>query len=200
MRHAEFALYRRDPRATVELAALVRDEVAAPLQVRRLATHREAQAHALIGNASACDRALRQAIDLDIENIDSTEHFGSSVGALDLAITGWCYHELGRFDQATELLETVTTSIPAWARRARGRHSVRLARALVASGRLDRAEAIVDSALEDVRHTRSATAYDEMRLLSSELLRRHHHPTSRNLRLSLTAALHGATAITSTRS
>ncbi|MCX4094627.1 helix-turn-helix domain-containing protein [Nocardia sp. alder85J] len=192
VRHAEFALYRRDARAAIELAALVRDDGTAPAQVRRLAAHREAQAYALVGNPGACERALAQAGDFDPGSVHPAARFGSSIGGLDRAIAGWCYYDLGRFDEAADLLERVTLGIPGPARRARGRHSIRLARALVASGQLGRAESVVRSGLEDVRHTRSATAYEEIRMLSGDLLRQHHHPSSRRLRLSLMTALHGA--------
>ncbi|MQY31309.1 helix-turn-helix domain-containing protein [Nocardia aurantia] len=194
VRHAEFALYRRDARAAIELAALVRDDPTVPGQVRRLAAHREAQAYALVGNPGACDRALAQAADFDTESGHAAVRFGSSIGGLDHAIAGWCYFDLGRFDRAADLLEHVTLGIPAPARRARGRHSIRLARALVAAGDLDRAEPVIGSALEDVRHTRSATAYDEIRMLSGDLLRQHHHSSSRTLRLMLMSALHNAPA------
>jgi hypothetical protein len=193
VRRAEFALHRNEPWGARELAALVRDDEKAPVRVRQLAAHREAQAHALYANAAACDRALAQAIEFGAQ-IDSTaENFGSAtIGSLDQSIAGWCNFDLGRLDEAAAMLEQVVGELPAWACRARGRHLVRLARTWLADGDVDRAAATTHAALDDIGRTHSAGALAELRHLSTELARKHRHPAARELRLTVLAALRDA--------
>ncbi|MEU7916195.1 helix-turn-helix transcriptional regulator [Microbispora bryophytorum] len=198
VRYAEIALYLRDALRVIDLATRAQAAPGTSDRIRALAAHREAQGHALAGDRYACERALDRAEGL-LPNAGSNTGrpeelvIGSStVRDLGAAVSGWCYHDLGRSRRAAELLEPVVRDIPAWARRARGRFGARLALAHLSAGDLDQACTAGRDVLDLLRHTGSATTFDEMRELSRALVRWRRHPAARELHLDLTIALHDA--------
>ncbi|WP_169981420.1 helix-turn-helix transcriptional regulator [Microbispora sp. H10836] len=193
VRRAELALYQRDP---VRVAGLITSVGAAPevsARTRGLAAHREAQGHALLGEADACQAALdRASVLLSGAGVRSGIHGPSSVADPTTLVTGWCYHALGRFGKAAALLEDAVRDIPDQGRRVRGLFGARLARAHVAAGDLDRACETGDLALGLATRTGSASTYGELRALAQALGRRTGHPPARLLHGEIVNALHRA--------
>ncbi|MBB5959585.1 transcriptional regulator with XRE-family HTH domain [Saccharothrix tamanrassetensis] len=193
VREAELAMYAHDPLTTVALARRAADEAHADARIRGLAGHREAQGHALMGDYGACRAALDRATALLTQQADSGPGgpvLGSStVADLDLAVSGWCYYDLGRPGEAAGALERVLAVTPATARRARALYGARLALAYEAMGELDRMCEVAQEVLARGQALGSATVRGELRDLSRNMLRRHGHRPALELHAELNAAL-----------
>ncbi|MFD0203669.1 MULTISPECIES: helix-turn-helix domain-containing protein [Saccharothrix] len=194
VREAELAMYAHDPLRTVALARRARTDGRADARVRGLAAHREAQGHALLGDHDACRTALGEATVLLAEQGDSGPGdpvLGSStVADLDLAVSGWCYYDLGRPGQAAESLRVVLDRTPDSAMRARALYGARLALAYEAIGELDGMYEVGARVLADARPLGSATVRGELRDLSRNLLRRSGHRPAAELQAEINVALH----------
>ncbi|MDI6104634.1 helix-turn-helix transcriptional regulator [Actinoplanes sp. NEAU-A12] len=166
VRRAELALYRGDFLATIDLSRQAREQSARPL-VQAMATQREAQGHAAAGHEKEYRRLLRAAAELTAAAVteDSAEPVLGTTNLRDpLAfVEGWCLHDLGRHDEAAEVLGAELARIPEWAGRARARCGARLALALAASGAVDEACEVLDDIVELAALIDSATIRRDLR-------------------------------------
>ncbi|MFD1547315.1 helix-turn-helix domain-containing protein [Nonomuraea guangzhouensis] len=177
VRRALITLYADDAEQTIALAAEAA-RADSPPRIKGLAAQREAQGHALAGDYRACMNALDTARHLMARD-DSSDApvLGSSHVADQVAMsTGWCLHDLGRSQEAADLLDAEIRRLPATALRSRTRYGVRQALAHAAAGDVDQACHVVDSLLDGVRSVRSATVTVDLRRLAHVLAR---HRTNR---------------------
>jgi transcriptional regulator with XRE-family HTH domain len=169
MRHGQWAADEHDARRAIasgEEALRVRGTSG---QTRARCALRAAFAHALAGDAAACQRHLADA-----------EHLA---GPVDSAMPAWvppatpievrvvearCWLTLAPH-KAIALYESALRDWPATRLRARGVHQARLAVACAAAGELDRAKAEGRRALAITKSTKSATATRELRRLREVL-------------------------------
>jgi transcriptional regulator with XRE-family HTH domain len=161
VRRALIALYRPDPKRTVELSRRAQ-EISCHPRILGLAAQREAQGHAIAGDDAACQRLLDRAAHLlnlsRREGLDGAPLLGTSAVVDPVAMsTGWCLYELGRSRQAAEVLTRELARVPERAQRARARYSARLALALASERELDQACAVLESILDAVPAIDSAT-------------------------------------------
>lgn len=159
VRLALISLYGHDAQRTVRLAREVPDDGVGPW-VRLLAAQREAQGHALAGDARQCFAALDQAHRLrDQVQAEADPDPVTGGRATDLvAVThGWCLYDLGRFDEATRVLDDEVARIPSTALRAWARFTTRQALSHAANGDVDHACALVGSILDAVGQVDSAS-------------------------------------------
>ncbi|MDF5756204.1 helix-turn-helix transcriptional regulator [Spongiactinospora sp. TRM90649] len=173
VRRAGLALYAGDADEVIGLS--LRALAAAPgdSRIHKLATQRQAQGHALRGETGEVERLLDGAAVLSPRPAgpyrDGMALGSATVFDQDAAVAGWCYHDLGRYGRAVDLLEPVVEGLPPWARRARGRFGSRLARAQLGAGRADAACATGFRLIERGDGVASATLATELRLLTGEL-------------------------------
>ena len=173
VRQAELALYRGDSRMTVDLARRVQAKGPVAARVRGLAAQREAQGHALAGDADLCRQALERAAHLSTA---ATGPGSATLGATTVTdpmatVTGWCLYDLGRPRESARVLESATAALPPTARRARARFGARLALAWAAAGEVDRACAATRGMLADAEHVESSTVAQDLRRLAHLLSR-----------------------------
>jgi helix-turn-helix protein len=188
VRRAGVTLYLEDAQATVTLAQVARRGSVAPWLVRA-ARLREAQGHALAGEARACRLALDKAADLVTASCEevATPSLGSASAtesAVDqhALVSGWCFYDLGEpAESAKRLDQVLTESLPSGSRAAT-RFAVRRALAYSASGELERSCSLVAQLLPDVQRLDSATIRLDLRRLHGELGRQSAHPLVRELR------------------
>lgn len=188
VREAELAMYDWDAVRTVELAECALQHPGSSPRIRGLASHRQAQGFALMGEYDRCLAALDRAEELlsepQAEGSDDggVPMLGSStvIGLAD-AVAGWCHYDLGRPQKAAELLENVLTRTPVTARRARALYGARLALAYEAAGDIDRVIAVTSQVLADVGPVGSASTGGELRRLSRALIRWHPNRLAREL-------------------
>ena len=194
VRRALIALYHNDAAQTVELSRRAQ-VVSAPPRIRGLAAQREAQGHALAGDRDACLRCLDDARLLLAETSSdgSTPVLGSANLTDSVAmVTGWCLLDLGRPEEAAEVLDREIARVPPYALRAYTRYGIRRSLAHAVAGEAEHACGIAEALLAGVTAVGSATIRTDVRRLARTLGR---FPTSRSVReLSpqLTAALQGA--------
>ena len=194
-RRALVALYRRDAAQVVALTE--RAAATASPRVRWLSALREAQGHALAGDAARCLAALDRARTLADT---STPHSGEPTvlgpaTASDrlAAVTGWCLYDLGRPAEAVpELRRAITTMTPGT--REHSRFGVRLALAYAASGDLRRGCDLMTQLLDAVVQVDSATIRSDLRVFSRMIERHHRDPEAAALRQRLAIALAPARA------
>ncbi|MEU3795980.1 helix-turn-helix transcriptional regulator [Streptomyces fructofermentans] len=173
VRRALVTLYQDDAEQTVALARRAQSG-ALPSRIRGLAAQREAQGHALAGDADACFRALDRARPLlgrrdgdgDAPVIGSM-HLPDSVGM----ITGWCLFDLGRMREAAEELDRQLALVSPDAVRTQVRYGVRRALAYASHGEIDHACALAAPLLDGVAAVRSATVATDLRRLARVLTR-----------------------------
>lgn len=174
-RQADMAMYADDPIGTIDMARRAQADPTATARVRGLAAQREAQGHALLGDAKECFAALGRSTDLLAEAARMPS--GALVlGAtrtpdLNTLVRGWCLFELGRPAEAAELLESGIGGFAADAARARVRFGLRAALAQASSGEVDRACEIVTWLAADLTRVDSAMARHDIRRLARELRR-----------------------------
>jgi hypothetical protein len=193
VRQALVTLYRRDAAATVALARQAGDGTG-DARIRGLAAQREAQGHALAGDASACFRAIERAAELlATAATDGGPVLGSAhVADAAAATTGWCLHDLGQPARAADVLQRELDRIPAHAERARARYGARLALALATGGEPEQACTVLGPTLAAYERVGSATVRADLRALARTLNRWPTHAAITPVRLRLTAALRPA--------
>jgi hypothetical protein len=175
VRHAEISLSAGDTPAVFAYAWRAYDDVRAADRVRGLAGHRMAQAFAVQRKATACRAALGAAERL-FERDREVPRDGLGLGSttvpdLCAATAGWCEYELGQHAVASDALARAVARIPATSRRARGVFGGRLSLSYAAAGDVRTACETGRMALDEVRHTRSATATADLRQLARYLRR-----------------------------
>jgi hypothetical protein len=210
VRRAEIALYHDDAQRTIALARQARLRPGTGARVRGLAAQREAQGHAIAGDYDHC----RQLLDLAAGLLDGVGEAppasaGSPLGLLgpasglaaglplgsstvsnqDEIVTAWCLHELGRPQDAAEILDREVPRIPESGRRAWARFGVRRALAHAEAGDIDEACALTGQLLDPVDAVDSATIRLDLRRVSRTLARWHGNESVRGLYPRLTAAL-----------
>ncbi|HEY0639622.1 MAG TPA: helix-turn-helix transcriptional regulator [Pseudonocardiaceae bacterium] len=191
VRRALITLYGRDGRQTVALARQAQRDPAAGPRVRGLAAQREAQGHAVDGEATNCLRALDLAEELLSGGPGHGLVLGSMTVANPVALTrAWCLHDLGYAEEAATLFEREILASPPGARRFRARWNARRALALATAGELDQVCALLPELLTDCAFVESATVHKDLAALSRVLSRRLGHPPVRAVYPLLTAALH----------
>lgn len=209
VRRALVTLYRGDAVSTVHLAGRVRHRDSLSPRLRWLGALREAQGHALAGNSDKCRSALDHAQGLwerarqdgptpsaspaPRDQPGLARPLGTSVPVdmMTMMVTGWCLHDLGRPDEAAELLGGILPGVVASSRRSRVRFGVRRAFALADDGDAERACAVVEDVLEDARRVDSATVRSDLRGLVHSLRRRRDVPAVRALWPQLSEVLGG---------
>ncbi|TDB90724.1 helix-turn-helix transcriptional regulator [Actinomadura sp. 7K534] len=198
VRRAEMALYRDDAVQVIRLARAAQEQPGVPPRVRGLAAQREAQGLALYGDHDGYRRGLERASALLEAAKDAGGDepiIGSSTGSdLDPVVAGWCLHDLGCPEEAAELLDQALPLIAARGLRARLRFGTRRALAYAAAGEIDRACELTSELLDLVDVVDSATIRVDLRRLARSLVRRHAHPSVREIYPRIMTALHTATA------
>ncbi|MBX9399345.1 helix-turn-helix transcriptional regulator [Streptomyces sp. TRM72054] len=191
VRRALIALYNNDARQTVELVEKAQHSRVRP-RIRGLATQRAAQGHALAGDESAClnelDRA-RALLAVDDASNDGPVLGPTHVPDLVSVVTGWCLHDLGRHQEAAEILDRECRRVPSHAVRTRVRYGLRRALAHAASGEIEHACAVTRELLMFTDLAPSATIRTEVRRLDRELGRFRSHPAVREVRPGLAHAM-----------
>jgi transcriptional regulator with XRE-family HTH domain len=190
VRQALITLYQDDPAQTIELARRARAEPGASPRVRGFAALREAQGHALAGDYDGCQRALDDGRKLLAGTEDADMPLGpTSVPDISTVVAGWCLYDLGRTDDAADVLGTQFAGMPTASRRARARYGVRLARAYLGADRVGEACQLLDQLLDDVDVVDSATIRYDLRRFYLALPKWHAHPHARDLHARLPALL-----------
>lgn len=193
IREADLAMYRHDAASTVRLAQEAQADEGAPARVRAIATVREAQGHALAGDHDGCMRVLDRASRLfefaAVETVPGPVLGSTNVDDPVATARAWCLYEVGRPLEAAAALDSVISSLPATARRARALWGARRVLAYASAGEVDHACALTDPVLTDAEIVDSATARSELRLLSRTLVRWRNRMVVRDLMPRLAAAL-----------
>ncbi|WP_327588215.1 helix-turn-helix domain-containing protein [Nonomuraea sp. NBC_00507] len=191
VRHALVTLYRDDPPQTIELAKRAQS-TGLPPRIRGLAAQREAQGHALAGDYDSCMRSLDQAralLDQHVPNPKSpvigTTNLSDPVGM----ITGWCLHDLGRPQEAAEVIGRQLAFVPPQALRTRARYGMRHALAHAMAGEIEHACHLASQLLGNAITVSSATIAQDMRALSRTLARHPKNPAACELAPELASVL-----------
>ncbi len=188
VRRSEMALYRHDSCSAVSLAQKAQEYPAASSRTRGLAARGEAQGHALAGDATACAHALERAELLLSRTTPEWAPLGSTIPDIDLA-RGWTLCDLGFPQESASLLDAHVGSIPAGARRARARFTVRQALAHAQAGEVEHACAVARGVLGDVTAVDSATIRHDLGKLTRTLTRWRNHRAVKTLAPLLAGAL-----------
>ncbi|QIQ05785.1 helix-turn-helix domain-containing protein [Streptomyces liangshanensis] len=191
VRRSLLCLYRGQLRESVELSerALNSD---APPRVRGLAAQHLAQGLAAEGSHDACTRSLEQArglLDRGLSDPVAPVLGASHLPDVVAMFTGWCLYELGRPDEAAQVLDREHARIPEHAMRTRARYGVRRALAHAAAGEIDHACHLTREVLPSVRLTHSATIAADLRRLVHTLGRHPRQASVREIGPELSAAL-----------
>jgi transcriptional regulator with XRE-family HTH domain len=191
VRRAEIAMYQTRPRETVALAQHAQAQDCGS-RIRGLAAQREAQGHALAGDARRCEQALDRAA----RWLTEPDHEGplpllgtSNVGDLTAMVAGWCLFDLGKPRKAGELLRAQLDQTPSTAYRMKARISARYALALVGDGEVEQGCAEVPQLLDWYSSADSATVRADLHRLLHALNRWPSAPHVRRVVPELTAAL-----------
>ena len=195
LRQADITLHRDLATTTIDLAQQAQHRPGLSGRVRGLAAQREAQGQALRGDYDACRRALERAdrlLDKPVSSNPAPSLGSSSATDLRALVTGWCLYDLGRADDAADVLDRAVAAVPSSAVRLRARFGTRRALAHAASGRLDEACEITRTVLRDADSVDSATVRIDLRRLARTLARWQNHQLVRELQPQLDAVLRGA--------
>ncbi len=191
VRRALITLYREQGDETVALARQARHG-GLPPRIQGLAAQREAQGHAINGDYNACMRCLDEARDLFADAVFDegapvigTTHLADTVAM----ITGWCLLDLGRPEQAAEVMDREMAQVPAYALRTNARYGTRRARAHVTAGNVDHACELASRVLPDALTVSSATIAADLRQLARTLARYPRNPAVQALTPDLSTAL-----------
>jgi len=193
VRRALITLYRDDAAQTIDLARLAQSGNLPP-RIRGLAAQREAQGHALAGDYDACLRQLDLARELLMNA--ASESSAPVLGTANLPdpsamVAGWCMHDLGKSQEAADILDREIARVPPHALRSQARYGVRRALAYATAGDIDHACALTRELLSVVDVVSSATITTDLRQLARTLSRFRANCSVRELYPRLTAALHG---------
>lgn len=191
VRRALVTYYNGDASRTIALARQAQRS-AAPPRVRGLAAQREAQGHALAGDERACRRALDRARDLLAADVDLSA--GPVLGTTQLKdpvsmVEGWCLYDLGRPQEAAEVLEAQCRRIAPHALNTRARYGLRHALALAASGEVEQSCETAREMLAFMSVVPSATVRTDVRRLDRAWSRFRGNPAVRGLRPALANVL-----------
>ncbi|WP_329254841.1 helix-turn-helix domain-containing protein [Streptomyces sp. NBC_01478] len=218
IRRAGLALYQGNAESVVEYAAEAGRRGHGSPRISALAAFREAQGLALAGRGKSCAAALDRAGELldatavtavtpvtAVTAVTAAPAAGSSEGSRarppalvigsDLAVRlggpvgGWCLYDLGRPDEAAEVIRDGLGQLPDRAARMRALFTARLALSLADAGELDAVVPVVDGLLKDSEGLCSDAVRTQLRQLAISLRRRHTRPAMRELRARVTAAL-----------
>ncbi|MFJ8438500.1 helix-turn-helix domain-containing protein [Kitasatospora griseola] len=189
VRRALVTFYDGDSAQTVALAAAAAENRKLPHRIRGLAAQREAQGHALAGDHLRCMRSLDQAHDF-LASADRDGASGPLIGTSNLPdpaamVTGWCLYDLGRPQEAAEVLDRECARIPSHALRTRTRYGLRRALAHAAAGEVDQSCAVAGELVGIAGEVRSATVAADVRRLDRELGRFRSHRAVRELQPAL---------------
>ncbi|CAM4077810.1 helix-turn-helix transcriptional regulator [Kibdelosporangium persicum] len=187
IRQALITLYRDDAAGTIELAQQAQADPATPLRIQGLAALREAQGHALACDPDQCFRALDRAEHLLAKAADETSD-GMALGPASVTshrqqamVTGWCLHDLGRSEQAGEVLDRQLSLVPDSARRVHARFGARRALAYATAGEVDHAVTLTHQVLNTAEVVDSATIRVDLRRLARSFARYQTHQPVREL-------------------
>jgi hypothetical protein len=185
VRCALIALYRGDALGTIGLARKAQAHDGIPARVRRLAVLREAQGHALAGDAAACQRSLDLAGGSWAQDAPAGSGWpvlGPSTVADPVSTTAaWCLYDLGKAADSAAAFDVQIARIPAEARRTRTRFCVRRALAYAMAGEVDHACTLTRNLLPDIADLASATIRHDLRQLARAFRRWHTHRPVRDL-------------------
>ncbi|MDB1086566.1 helix-turn-helix transcriptional regulator [Streptomyces sp. ACA25] len=191
VRRALVTLYREEAGETVALAQRAQDG-ALPPRIRGLAAQREAQGHAMAGDRDSCLRSLDRARPLLAQQAESggapvigSMHLPDPVGM----ITGWCLYDLGRPQEAAEVLDRQLAQVPSHALRTQVRYGVRRALAHAAAGEIDHACELAGRLIDSATAVSSATIAADLRRLARILSRHPGNPAVRALAPRLSTSL-----------
>lgn len=182
VRQALTSLYRDDPATTVGLARQAQGS-ALPDRIRGLAAQREAQGHALAGDRESTMRSLDRArVRLARAASDGPPTLGTTHLRDPVAmVTGWCLYDLGRPEEAADVIRDQLALLPAGALRNHARFGMRLALASASAGDLDTACSVARRLLGTTEVLCSATIAVDVRRLIRTLARHPRHPEVRSL-------------------
>jgi transcriptional regulator with XRE-family HTH domain len=184
------ALYGNDPAQTIHLAQRAQVLSHDP-RVLGLAAQREAQGHAMAGQATASMDAVERARG-HFARVEAPEHRELLVGTSTLddpasMVEGWCLYDLGRPAAAAGVLAAQLARVPAAAQRSRCRWGSRLALSQTAIREVDAACATIEPVLQAAAMLDSATIRKDLRKLNAALSRWDDHPEVRRIVPALTA-------------
>jgi hypothetical protein len=193
VRQALVTMYRHDAMNTIMLAQLAQEQTRNS-RIAGLAAQREAQGHALANDERACLAALDRARELlDGDALTNEPMIGTTTIDDPVTIaTGWCLHELGRPQEASEILAREIPRIPEHAHRAFARYSARYALSCAAAGEAEMACEVAEGVLTILERTESATIRTDLVRLARELNRANRSPVVREFSPRLTRALRTA--------
>jgi tetratricopeptide (TPR) repeat protein len=176
MRQSQRASEHGDAQRTLALAQAAQRPRTLTPAVRASSAIREAEGHALFGNAAACQRKLDEAHRLLDERRKMTDCEPFSTLGAHYATHAYvtvheaqCWARLDQHDKAATTLSQVLASWPATLQRDAGLHQARLAHAYAADGEPDRAAIEGLAALEIARSTGSARIMLELGALDKRL-------------------------------
>jgi hypothetical protein len=192
VRHAELAMYDDDSITVIGLARQVQRNPGSS-RVHSFAAQREAQGHAMAHNERDSRRALERAAEWMVRAAreEPAEPALGSVNMTDPVAfaTGWCLHDLGQLEHASDILARELDGLPVAAHRARARYGARLALSLAGAGEIDQACAVADPVLTRIGAIDSATIRQDLKQLRRTLTRWHSHGPVRQIMPRLTEAL-----------
>jgi transcriptional regulator with XRE-family HTH domain len=180
-RRALVMLYRADGPETVRLAQRGAAARSASARVRGLAHRREAQGHALAGDADACRRSLDLAAKLIAHGpapYPNGHSWGpNSIGDSSNLVEASCLVDLGRHHAAAELFgHDPVDCVPVEALRTRTRFAARAAMAFAGAGEVGLACAMAENLLPEAVRVDSATIRADLRRLLRLLSRNRRRP------------------------
>ena len=193
VREAGLALYRQDPKSTIDLARQAQRVGRPTARTLGLALRREAQGHAIAGDRDACERAMDRAVELlDQSTSDGVKYpvLGSTTADPIGLARGWALCDLGRAVEAAEILDREITRLPDAARRNRARFGTRRSLAYALAGEIDQSCLTLAATLDDAAQVDSATVRMDLRDLARTLSRWRGHRTVREISPSLNRVLH----------
>lgn len=189
VRQAELSLYRGDVTGTLVLLTDARTG-GSTARVTGLATQWEAQAYAVAGDPGRWRAAMDRSAELLAVPDGSASPLGaSSAPNMSALVTGWCLVELGRPEEAADLLDQEVPRVPGQARRAAARFGVRRAMAHAAAGSPETACALLPELLPLTARVDSATVAADLVRLRSTLARWERRPDVAAARTAIGEAL-----------
>ncbi len=191
-RQALISFYAGDAATTIALSGRAADTKDAPPRIRGLAAQQEAQGHALAGDHQACMRRLETARAL--LSADTGDPTLPVIGSSNLTdpvsmATGWCLYDLGRPQQASDILDAETALLPGHSVRNQVRYGMRRALSHAAAGHIEHACSVAGALLGPVSQVDSATVRADVRRLARLLTRHGSNAAVRAITPQLTSVL-----------
>ncbi|MEU7227004.1 helix-turn-helix domain-containing protein [Streptomyces chrestomyceticus] len=191
-RQALISFYAGDAATTIALSGRAADTKDAPPRIRGLAAQQEAQGHALAGDHQACMRRLETARAL--LSADAGDPTLPVIGSSNLTdpvsmATGWCLYDLGRPQQAADILDAETALLPGHSVRNQVRYGMRRALSHAAAGHIEHACSVAGALLGPVSQVDSATVRADVRRLARLLTRHGSNAAVREITPQLTSVL-----------